>query len=48
MAQKKTEQLDDILETFEPIEQRYRNESQENRIRMMMLLAGNGTVIVGC
>ena len=48
MAQKKTEQLEDVFETFESIEQRYRNETQENRIRMMMLLAGNGTVIVGC
>ncbi len=48
MAQKKSEQIEDIIETFEPLEQRFRNESQETRIRMMMMLAGNGKVIVGC
>ncbi|MDB5033173.1 MAG: hypothetical protein JWQ98_414 [Chlorobi bacterium] len=48
MAQKNNDQMEDILETFEALDNRYRNESKETRIRMMLLLAGDGKVIVGC
>ena len=40
-------QAEENLEIIETLEQFYRGEAQENRIRMLSLLAGNGMVIVG-
>lgn len=40
-------QAEDNLEIIETLEQFHRGEAQENRIRMLSLLAGTGMVIVG-
>lgn len=47
MQREKTNQADESLDLVETIEQCYRGEMQENRLRMLSLLAGAGMVIVG-
>ncbi len=47
MQRENTTQTEENLEIIETLEQFHHGEAQENRIRMLSLLAGNGMVIVG-
>jgi|GEM_PF-2119730 len=47
MQREKTNQADESLEIMETLEQCYRDELQENRLRMLSLMIGTGMVIVG-
>lgn len=43
-----SEPMEDSLETIQALDQNYRGEGQETRIRMLSLLFDSSIVIVGC